>query len=200
MLRRQNINDQINSRFTPATDLKIGTFVLIPNFNTQKGISKKLQPLRKGPYQITAKPTDVTYKLTDSNQKEIVQHRNNLLPYHPKEYALRELTQLYSFTGLKVIQNHPHTEKIIDEQHNIHHEKQNTKPTTIQNNTKTPDQKIPQKERKNRNLIEKILSQEQVEKSKHRELSRLRNQLCKNYKTFIPQSKILKKIEFKKQL
>ena len=60
MLQRQNINDQINSRFTPATDLKIETFVLIPNFNTQKEISKKLQPLRKGPYQIIAKPTDVT--------------------------------------------------------------------------------------------------------------------------------------------
>ena len=160
MLQRQNINDQINSRFTPATDLKIGTFVLKPNFNTQKGISKKLQPLRKGPYQIIAKPTDLTYKLTDSNQKETVQHRNNLLPYYPKEYALRELTKLYSFTGLKIIQNHPHTEKEIDEHHNIHHEKQNTKPTTIQNNTKTSDQTIPQKERKNSKLIEKILPQE----------------------------------------
>ena len=89
LLQRQNINEQINSRFTPASDLKIGKFVLIPNFNTQKRISKKLQPLRKGPYQIIAKPTDVTYKITDSNQKEIVQHRNNLLPYYPKEYALR---------------------------------------------------------------------------------------------------------------
>ena len=122
MLQRQNINEQTNSRFTPATDLKIGTFVLIPNFNTQKGIYKKLQPLRKGPYQIIAKPTDVRYKLTDSNQKEIVQHSNNLLPYYPKEHALRELTQLYSFTGLKVFQNHSHTEKEIDEQHNVHHE------------------------------------------------------------------------------
>ena len=148
MLQRQNINDQINSRFTPATDLKIGTVVLILNFNTQERISKKLQPLQKGPYQIIAKPTDVTYKLTDSNQKEIVQHRNNLLPYYPKEYALRELTQLYSFTGLNVIQSHPHTEKEIDEQHNIHHEKQNTKPTIVQINTKTLDEKIPQKERK----------------------------------------------------
>ena len=83
LLQMQNINDQINSRFTPATDLKIGTFVSIPNFNAQKGISKKLQPLRKGPYQIIAKPTDVTYKLTYSNKKEIVQHRNNLLPYYP---------------------------------------------------------------------------------------------------------------------
>ena len=72
MLQRQNIKNQISSLFTPATDLKIGTFVLIPNFNTQKGISKKYQPLRKGPYQIIAKPTDVTYKLTDSTKKEIV--------------------------------------------------------------------------------------------------------------------------------
>ena len=103
LLQRQNINSQINSRFMPATDLKIKAFVIIPNFNTQKGISKKLQPLRKRPYQIIAKPTEVTYKLTDSTKKEIVQHRNNFLPYYPKEYALRKLTQLYSFTGLKVI-------------------------------------------------------------------------------------------------
>ena len=39
------------------------------------------------------------------NKKEIVQHRNNLLPYYPIEYALRELTQLFFFTGIKVIQN-----------------------------------------------------------------------------------------------
>ena len=187
MLQRQTINNQINSRFTPATDLKIGTFVLLPNFNTQKGISKKLQPLQKGPYQIIAKPTDVTYKLTDSTRKEFVQHRNNLLPYYPKEYALRELIQLYSFTGLKVIQNHPHTEKKIDEQHNVHHKNQNQKQTTVQNNTKTPDTKTPQKERKNRKMIEKLLPQEQVEKSEQRESSRLRNQPRKNYKTFIPQ-------------
>ena len=180
--------------------IKIGTVFLIPNFNTQKGISKKLQPLRKGPYQITAKPTDVTYKITDSDQNEIVQHRNNQLPYYPKAYALRELTQLYSFTGLKVIQNHPHTENEINEQNDIHLEKQNKKPTTTQNNTKKLDQKIPQKERENRKMIEKIIPQEQVEKSEHRESSRLRNQPRKNYKTFIPQSKILKKIEFQKQL
>ena len=55
----------------PATDLKIGTFNLIPNFNTQKGNSKKLQPLRKGPYHIIAKPTEVTYKLTDSTKEKL---------------------------------------------------------------------------------------------------------------------------------
>ena len=110
----------------------------------------------------------------------------------PKEYALRELTQLYSFTGLKVIQNHTHTEKETNEQDNVHHEKQNQKQTTTQNNIKTPDPKISQKERKNRKMIEKILPQEQVEKSEHRESSRLRNQPRKNYKTFIPQSKKIK--------
>ena len=116
------------------------------------------------------------------------------MPYYPKEYALRELTQLYSFTGLKVIQNLPHTEKEINEKNDIHHEKQNKKLTTTQNSTKKLDQKTPQTERKNRKMIETILPQEQVEKSKHRESSRLRNQPRKNYKTFIPQSKILKKI------
>ena len=49
-------------------------------------------------------------------------------------------------------------------------------------------------------MIEKSIPQEQVEKSEHRESSRLRNQPHKNYKTFIPQSKILKKLEFQKQL
>ena len=48
----------------------------------------------------------MTYKLTDSSKKEVVQHRNNLLPYYPKENALCELTQLYSFTGLKIAQNY----------------------------------------------------------------------------------------------
>ena len=54
----------------PATDLKIGTFVLIPNFTTQKGIYKKLQPLRKVLYQIIDNSTEVTYKLTDSSKKK----------------------------------------------------------------------------------------------------------------------------------
>ena len=73
------------------------------------------------------------------------------MPYYPKEYALRELTQLYSFTGLKNIQNH--TEKELDEQHKVHHKDQIQKQTTTQNNTKTPDPKIPQKESKNRKMI-----------------------------------------------
>ena len=47
-------------------------------------------------------------------------------------------------------------------------------------------------------MIEKLLPLEQKEKSTLRVSSRLRNQACKNYKKFIPQSKILKKVEFQK--
>ena len=139
----------------PATDLKIGTFVLIPSFNTKKGISKKLQPLRKGPNQIIDKPTEITYKFTDLNKKEIVQHRNNLLPYYPKEYALRELTQLYSFTGLHIVQINQQIE-----QNQYANTTKNTKTIQQQNidpqRSNTPEPKKPQKERKNKKLTEKI--------------------------------------------
>ena len=49
LLQRQNLNYQFNSRFMPATDLKIGTFTLIPNFNTQKEISKNYNHFEKNP-------------------------------------------------------------------------------------------------------------------------------------------------------
>ena len=62
------------------------------------------------------------------------------------------------------------------------------------------NKKIPQTERKNQKLEEKILPQDQKEKSLHRQSSRLQNQPRKDYKTFIPQSKILKKVEFQKPL
>ena len=171
VLQRQNINPQINSRFTP--DLKIGTYVLIPNFTTQKGFSKKLQPLRKGPYQIFDKHTDVTYKLTDLNKKEIVQHRNNLLPYYTKEYALRELTQLYSFIGLKVIQNSSEQNQnqntdtqIIQKQLN-----KKEKEPSEQISKNLDNKKKPKKERKNRKLEEKIIPQDQKDNHHDSEIS-----------------------------
>ena len=48
-------------------------------------------------------------------------------------------------------------------------------------------------------MTEKFFPQDQQQKSKHRESSRLRSQPRKNYKTIIAQSKILKKVEFQKQ-
>ena len=55
-----------------------------------------------------------------------------------------------------------------------------------------------EKQRLNRKLQEQIFLAEIKEKSQQRQSSRLRNQIRKDYKTFIPQSKILKKIEFQK--
>ena len=69
LLQRQNIQLQTRSWFTPATNLKIGTYVLKPNFVTQKEISKKLQPNRKRPFQFVDKPTDVTYKVIELKKK-----------------------------------------------------------------------------------------------------------------------------------
>ena len=131
-----------------------------------------------------------------TQQKKNFQHRNNLLPYHPKEYALRELTQLYSFTGLKVIQNNTQIEPVLDENHENQYP-QIQKQDRIHKDTNTLKSNNLEKE-KNRKMIDKILPQEQKEKSTHRESSRLRNQPRKDYKTFIPQSKILKKVEFQK--
>ena len=66
--------------------------------------------MEKGPIRIIDKPTDITYKFIDSNKKEIVQHRNNLLSYYPNDNVHCKLTQIYSFTGLKLVHNN--SEKI----------------------------------------------------------------------------------------
>ena len=49
-------------------------------------------------------------------------------------------------------------------------------------------------------MTEQIIPQEQIDKSEHRKSTRLRNQPRKNYKIFIPQSKIFKKVEFQKAI
>ena len=157
-----------------------------------------MQPLQKGPYQIIDKHTEVTYKFTDSSKKEIVQLRNILLLYYPKEYALRELTQLYSFTGLQIIQNN------LKKEQNQNTDKTRNQKTTQQKYSPqpshTPEIKIPQKERKNTKMTEKFYHKIFKKNVNKRESLRLRSQPRKNYKTFIPQSKILKKVEFQKQL
>ena len=40
-----------------------------------------------------------------TQKKSWLIQKNNLLPYYPKEYALREQTQLYPFTELKIVHN-----------------------------------------------------------------------------------------------
>ena len=60
------------------------------------------------------------------------------------------------------------------------------------------DNKKNLKQRKNKKLEEKIIPKDRKEKSPHRQSSRPRNQSRKDYKTFIPQPKILKIVKFQK--
>ena len=103
-----------------------------------------------------------------------------------------------SFTGLHIVQNNPQ----IEQNQNVNTTK---KTKTIQQqiidvkDQTHQNQKYLKKTEKIEKLPEKISPQDQQQKSKHRESSRLRSQPQKNYKTFIPQSKIIKKVEFQKQ-
>ena len=76
-------------------------------------------------------------KLPTQTKKEIVQHRNNLLPYYPKEYALRELTQYIFFHRIKKsFKNEPHLKNT--EQNDNPTENQNTKPIATKNKYTKP--------------------------------------------------------------
>ena len=88
-------------------------------------------------------------KLIDSNRK-------NLLPYYPKEYALRELTQLYSFAGLKIVhdnsdKNQKQTIFIICSPHFLETKNKEKNPTKTPRNkqqTNTSETKKKQKIRR----------------------------------------------------
>ena len=69
------------------------------------------------------------------------------MPYYPEEYALRELIQFYSFTGLQILQNSSETEQ------NQHTDKNKNQKTIQQQKTNTQlsyksETKTSQKERK----------------------------------------------------
>ena len=116
-----------------------------------------MQPFRKRPFQIIQKPTKFTYKIIDANKKN--QHRNNFVPYYPKEYFLRELTQLFSFTSLNIVAKPTEINKntrkfpINYHSHPIHIKRQPSKKIT--KNTTNPENQIPQKQRNNCKLEEK---------------------------------------------
>ena len=150
MLQRQNNNSQINSQFTPATNLKTGTYVLIPNFTTQKRVSKKLQPLRKGSYQIIDKTTDVTYKLTDVNKKNRSTSKQSLTLLPERVRPSRTYSK-YAFTGLKVIQsNSDHKQNQSTDMNPIQKQlDKNEKELPKQTSKNVDNKKIPQTERKN---------------------------------------------------
>ena len=58
---RKKLTDEMNIRFRTAKPLEKNTFVLLTNQQQIEGVSKKLLPLKTGPYIIIDKPTNTTF-------------------------------------------------------------------------------------------------------------------------------------------
>ena len=89
----------MNLRFRTANTLEKNTFVLVTNQQQIIGVSKKLLPLKTGPYLIIDKHTETTYILEDSNKEQITIHRNHIVPYYPKEKHFKLELQNYLLTN-----------------------------------------------------------------------------------------------------
>ena len=92
--RKINSHAYITKTYHEGKPLPIGTFVLKRNF-TQVHFSEKLKPLRIVPCKIIERLSDVTYELLSQDGSTVHVHRNQLIPYYPKEPLL--CPQLRSF-------------------------------------------------------------------------------------------------------
>ena len=99
----------MNTRFRTAKPLEKNTFVLVTNQQQIEGVSKKLLPLKTGPYLIVDKPTATTYILKDNNKEQITIHRNHIVPYYPKEKHIKLELQNYLLTKEKPTLKQPET-------------------------------------------------------------------------------------------
>ena len=98
LLNRKKLTDEMNIRFRTAKPLEKNTFVLVTNQQQIEGVSKKLLPLKTGPYLIIDEPTETTYILKDNNKEQITIHRNHIVPYYPKEKHIKLELQIYLLT------------------------------------------------------------------------------------------------------
>ena len=73
-----------NKTYNNSRLLDIGTFVLKRNF-LYVHFSDKLKPLRIGPFKIIKKIFDIAYEIVNQDGYTSHIHRNNLVPYYPKE-------------------------------------------------------------------------------------------------------------------
>ena len=89
----------MNLRFRKAKPLEKNTFVFVTNQQQIDGVSKKMLPLKTGPYLIIDKPTETTYILKDNNKKQITIHRSHIVPYYPKEKHIKIELQNYLLTS-----------------------------------------------------------------------------------------------------
>ena len=89
----------MNLRFGTAKPLEKNTFVLVTTQQQVEGASKKLLPLKTGPYLIIDNTTETTYILKDNNKEQITIHRNHIVPYYPKEKHIKLELQNYLLTN-----------------------------------------------------------------------------------------------------
>ena len=95
---RKELTYELNLRFRTAKPLEKNTFVLVTTQQQIYGVSKKLLPLKTGPYLIIDKPRETTYILKDNNKEQITNHRNHIVPYYPKEKHIKLELQNYLLT------------------------------------------------------------------------------------------------------
>ena len=75
-----------------ATTLKPGQYVLVENKQIKLGISKKLQPVRTGVYEVIDRVAEHTYHIKHLGTGKIeMRHRNLLIPYQRKEEEIRKV-------------------------------------------------------------------------------------------------------------
>ena len=86
---QKKLTNEMNLRFRTVKPLENNTFVLLTNQQQVDGVSKKLLPLKTGPYLIIDKPTETTNILRDNNKEHITIHRNHIAPYYPKEKHIK---------------------------------------------------------------------------------------------------------------
>ena len=71
---------------------------MVTNQQQIEGVSKKLLPLKTGPYLVIDKPTETTYFLKDNIKEQITIHTNHIVPYYPKEKHIKLELQNYLLT------------------------------------------------------------------------------------------------------
>ena len=96
---RKKLTDEKNLRFRTAKPLEKTTFVIVTNQQQVDGKSKKLLPLKTGPYLIIDKPTETTYILKDNNKEQITILRNHIVLYYPKKKQIKLELQNYLLTN-----------------------------------------------------------------------------------------------------
>ena len=109
---KHKLNSQSSTfETTHLKQLPLNTFVIHTNFKPVN-FSKKLKPLRIGPYKIIKHLSEVTYELLSQDGSTFQTHRNHIIPYYPKEPIIFPYIKHYHSTPSLI--NNPDTEPYQD--------------------------------------------------------------------------------------